>query len=138
MLKNLMKDKHSLLLVVLLVIFIVVDVKIPEAVSNIVDTTVGKAVVVLASLSLFGVNVLAGVFGIVAGYLLIQRSSKQENEKLYMPGETNKTKYLSSVNSFPVTVEEEVIASMLPMASPDISEPEYKPTLNKLHNATKL
>ena len=59
MLKNLMKDKHSLLLVVLLVIFIVVDVKIPEAASNIVDTTVGKAVVVLASLSLFGVNVLA-------------------------------------------------------------------------------
>ena len=98
MLKNLMKDKHSLLLVVLLVIFIVVDVKIPEAASNIVDTTVGKAVVVLASLSLFGVNVLAGVFGIVAGYLLIQRSSKQENEKLYMPGETNKTKYLSSVS----------------------------------------
>jgi hypothetical protein len=42
------------------------------------------------------------------------------------------------MNQFPLTVEEEVIGKMLPRTNPDLQAPDYKPTLNNLHNATKL
>ena len=138
LLKSLPKDKNNLVLVVLLSVFIVMDVKIPNAISKVVDTIVGKSLVILASLSLFGINSLVGVLGLVAGYLLIQRSAQQEDVKMYDAGEENKIKYLHTVNQFPLTVEEDVISKMLPRASPDIIPPEYKPTLNKLHNASNL
>lgn len=138
LLKSLPKDKNNLVLVVLLSLFIVIDVQIPKAISKVVDSVVGKSIVILASLSLFAINSLVGVLGLVAGYLLIQRSALGEDKRMYDSGEENKIKYLHTVNQFPVTVEEEIIGQMLPRASPDIIPPEYKPTLEKLHNASKL
>ena len=42
------------------------------------------------------------------------------------------------MNQFPLTVEEEVIAKMLPMNNQaDYSEPEFKPVLGDPHNANK-
>ena len=42
------------------------------------------------------------------------------------------------MNQFPLTVEEEVIAKMLPMNNQaDYSEPEFKPVLGDTHNANK-
>ena len=42
------------------------------------------------------------------------------------------------MNQFPVTVEEEVIARMLPMNNQvDLSESEFKPVLGDTHNADK-
>ena len=58
LLKSLPKDKNNLVLVILLSLFIVIDVQIPKAISKVVDSIVGKSLVILASLSLFGVNSL--------------------------------------------------------------------------------
>ena len=42
------------------------------------------------------------------------------------------------MNQFPMTVEEEVISKMLPMANQvDLSEAEFKPVLGDTHNADK-
>ena len=42
------------------------------------------------------------------------------------------------MNQFPMTVEEEVIAKMLPMNNQvDLSEAEFKPVLGDTHNADK-
>ena len=102
LLKSLPKDKNNLVLVILLSLFIVIDVQIPKAISKVVDSIVGKSLVILASLSLFGVNSLVGVLGTVAGYLLIQRSAQQEDVRMYDAGEENKIKYLHTQNQFPL------------------------------------
>ena len=50
--KNLQKEPHHSFLALLLVLFIVIDVKIPLDLANVIDTIVGKTVVVLIVFSL--------------------------------------------------------------------------------------
>ena len=86
-------------------------------------------------------NTLLGVIGLVAAYVLIQRSENTtgtQAEKDYLPSEAKKKAVLSAMNQFPMTVEEEVIAKMLPMNNQvDLSQPEFKPVLGDTHNAVK-
>ena len=52
-LKSLIKgNKLTLVLTVLLAVFIVVDVTIPEPVADVVDSIIGKSLVILVSVSL--------------------------------------------------------------------------------------
>ena len=50
--KLLKKDQHYLVLMVLLAVFIVLDIQVPASVSQIVDTIVGKIIVVVIALSM--------------------------------------------------------------------------------------
>jgi|TARA_B100000674_G_C37821950_1_gene906239 hypothetical protein len=140
--KNLLKMMPSnpsyLVLSLLMVVFIVLEVAPPSNVCMLVDTIVGKAVVIMVALSLFSLDMLMGIVGIVAAYVLIMRCSKKEEIRTFSPSEVRKSKHLSVMNQFPQTVEEEIIGKMLPRTNPDLQAPDYKPTLNNLHNATKL
>ena len=139
LLKSLMKDKHHLILSVLLSLFVVLDIKVPTVLAELVDNPIGKIVVVVSALCLLSMNTLAGVIGLVAAFVLIQRSEEQTGtagEQNYLPSELKKSVQLSAMNQFPVTVEEEVISNMLPMTNRvDTTAPEYKPVLDDLHNA---
>lgn len=140
--KNLLKMMPSspsyLVLSLLMVVFIVVDIAPPSNICMLIDTIVGKAVVIMIALSLFSLDMLLGVVGIVAAYVLIMRCSKKEEVRTFSPSEVKKSKQLSVMNQFPMTVEEEIIGKMIPRANPDLQAPDYKPTLQNLHNATKL
>ena len=139
LLKSLMKDKHHLILSVLLSLFVVLDIKVPTVLAELVDNPIGKIVVVVSALCLLSMNKLAGVIGLVAAFVLIQRSEEQTGtagEQNYLPSELKKSVQLSAMNQFPVTVEEEVISNMLPMTNRvDTTAPEYKPVLDDLHDA---
>ena len=74
-LKSLMKDKHHLVLTVLLTIFILFDIKIPLVFAELVDNPLGKILVAALSLSLLSMNTVAGVVGLVAAFVLFQRAS---------------------------------------------------------------
>ena len=106
-----------------------------------IDNPIGKISVAALSLCLLSMNTLLGVIGLVAAYVLIQRSANTtgtQAEKDYLPSEAKKKAVLSAMNQFPVTVEEEVIAKMLPMNNQvDLSESEFKPVLGDTHNADK-
>jgi len=136
--KMLPKNPAYLVLSLLMAVFIVMDISPPNNICMLVDTMVGKAVVIMVALSLFSLDMLMGAVGIVAAYILIMRCSKKEEVRTFSPSEVKKTKQLSVMNQFPLTVEEEVIGKMLPRTNPDLQSPDYKPTLNNLHNATKL
>lgn len=127
-----------LVLSLLMVVFIVMEVTPPSNICMLVDTIVGKAVVIMVALGLFSLDTLMGIVGIVAAYIFIMRCSKKEEVRTFSPSEMKKSKHLSAMNQFPMTVEEEVIDKMLPRTNPDLQSPDYKPTLNNLHNATKL
>ena len=136
--KMLPKNPAYLVLSLLMAVFIVMDISPPNNICMLVDTMMGKAVVIMVALSLFSLDMLMGSVGIVAAYILIMRCSKKEEVRTFSPSEVKKTKQLSVMNQFPLTVEEEVIGKMLPRTNPDLQSPDYKPTLNNLHNATKL
>ena len=141
MFKSVMKSNHHLVLTILLCVFIVFDIQVPNALANMVDNPIGKVVVAALALCLLSMNTLLGVIGLVAAYVLIQRSADTtgtQAQKDYLPSEAKKNAVMNSMNQFPMTVEEEVIAKMLPMNNQvDLSQPEFKPVLGDTHNADK-
>ena len=138
-LNSLMKDKHHLVLTLLLSVFILFDIKVPLVLAELVDNPIGKIVVAVLSLCLLSLNALAGVVGLIAAYVLIQRSGDTTGTiatQNYLPTEEQKSSHLSAMNQFPITVEEEVISKMLPTTNVrDTFPAEFKPVLDDNHEA---
>jgi len=140
LLKIMKKDTHHYVLAVLLIIFIVSDVRIPGVVGELVDTALGKIVVVMVALSLFGAHPVVGAIGLVAAYQLVMRSQGHQSAALYIPSEIKKSRTLSAINKFPVTIEEEVISKQIPYVFKNTSQGNdpYKGVQDKLYGAAKL
>ena len=138
--KIMKKDTHHYVLAALLIIFIVSDVKVPGVIGELVDTIVGKIVVVMVALSLFGAHPVVGAIGLVAAYQLIMRSQGLHASSVYIPSEAKKSRVLSAVNQFPTTVEEEIIANQIPYVFKKTAAGNvpYKGIQNKLHGAAKI
>ena len=140
--KLLKKDQHYLVLMVLLAIFIIFDIQIPGPIAEIVNTVVGKVIVVVIALSFCATKQpILSALALVAAYELINRSSSITigPVRQYLPTEVKKSRQLSAMNQFPVTVEEEVIAEMIPQeAEPILTRASYIPRQDKLHDAAKL
>ena len=138
--KVMKKDSHHYVLATLLIIFIVSDVRIPSVVGEMVDNVLGKIVVVMVALSLFGAHPVVGSIALVAAYQLIVRSEGHSALALYMPSEQKKTRALNAMNQFPVTIEEEVIAKQIPYVFKKhaAGNSPYKGVQDKLHGAAKL
>jgi len=136
-----MKNNHYLVLTILLSVFIVFDIQVPQALADMIDNPIGKIAIAILSLCLLSINTLLGVIGLVASYVLIQRSSDTTGTQAvrdYLPSEAKKKSVLNAMNQFPLTIEEEVISKMLPMNNQvDFSDPEFKPVLGDTHNADK-
>jgi hypothetical protein len=138
-LKSLTRDKHSLILSLLLSCFVICDIEVPLVLAELIDNPIGKIGVAVLALCLLSKNTLAGVVGIVAAYVLIQRSEGKTGsygERNFLPSENKKLSHLNSMNQFPSTLEEDVINTMLPMnRNIDLSLPEFKPVLEDNHDA---
>jgi len=138
-LKSLTRDKHSLILSLLLSCFVICDIEVPLVLAELIDNPIGKIGVAVLALCLLSKNTLVGVVGIVAAYVLIQRSEGKTGsygERNFLPSENKKFSHLNSMNQFPSTLEEDVINTMLPMnRSIDLSPPEFKPVLEDNHDA---
>ena len=136
-------DKRHYVLAVVLAIFIVMDIKIPSNVASLVDTIVGKTLVIMAGLSLMVVNPLVGILGAIAAYELIRRSSSSSNlfgsVSEFLPSEETKNHEMQVYQNNNITVEEEIIANMLPRTAADaLDNAKYKPIQDKLHAAAKI
>ena len=142
LLKKLTREKHHSLLALLLVVFIVFDIQIPHQIANLIDTIVGKTVVILFLFSLLTYNKFVGVLAIIAGYLLVMRSMETTGNK-YLPYLENEKSKFSKMKNFNVkhkrTVEEEVINNMLPRVANEHTEgSDFKPIQGNLYDAEKL
>jgi len=140
LLKIMKKDSHHYVLAALLIIFIVSDVSVPDAIGELVNNVVGKIVVIMIALSLFAAHPVVGAIGLVAAYQLIKRSERYTSIANFIPSERKKSKVLCALNQFPVTVEEEVIAKQIPYvfkmhAAGNIP---YKGVQDRLHGAAKI
>ena len=138
--KIMKKDTHHYVLAVLLIIFIVSDVQVPGIIGELVDTILGKIVVVMIALSLFAAHPVVGAIGLVAAYQLIMRSQGLQAASLYIPSEIQKSRVLTAMNQFPVTIEEEVISKQIPYVFKRNAQGNtpYKGVQDRLHGAAKI
>jgi hypothetical protein len=130
MMNQLMRDsfktchKHEMLLTVLLVLYIILNVPTPDVIASYVDTPLGNIVVVLIALSFFThSHPVVGVLGLFAAYVLIRRSSSSSAIEAYIansPSEQRKSEELSALNQFSVTLEEQIVAVMAPLADTEV------------------
>ena len=74
---KMMKGKqHHYLLALLLAVFIVFDVDIPDGAKMAIDSLPGKIVLAVVAILLVYIHPLVGAVGIVALYLLMKRSER--------------------------------------------------------------
>ena len=141
-LNTLKKERVEYTLIALLVAFILFEVDVPAFISNLVDSLMGRVVVMTAAVALLLVHPVLGAVALVAAYMLVHRSEKKTGNyqvRKFTPSEYNKTRHLTAFNQFPVTLEEEMVHKMVPYVNEGISAPAtYSPTQDKLHDAAKL
>ena len=149
--KNLLKipkkHMHFYLLSLVMILFIVFPVEIPSELGGIIDSMVGKVIIVVLVLNLFMAHPVVGAIGAVAAYELIKRSVGMAGVgstmmKQFIPSEEKRTSSLNTFNQFPVTVEEMVIKSKVPytfnMSIGNLESASYKPVLGDTHEAENI
>lgn len=142
LLKSLLREKHHSILAVLMALFIILDVKIPFQMANLIDTIVGKTVIIILIFALLTFNKFVGVLAIVAGYMLVMRSMNMTGNKnmKYLDNENTKYHKMQNLNvKHNRSVEEDVIDNMLPrVANENVLSSDFKPIQGNLHDAEKL
>jgi hypothetical protein len=145
-LKDLMKKEHigELALVILFIIYLILGLKTPELIANLVDNIVGKIIIVLIVLYLFmNSNPILAVLAAFVAFDLIRRSGQTtgiDALQKYAPTEEKKMSQFSAFNQFPYTLEQEVVAKMAPIvrSGSSLTSPSFKPVLDDLHNASSI
>ena len=139
------KPEH-LLFVLLLAVFIILDVPVPDAVGKLVDTTLGNLIVVIIALAVaLHHNMVVGLVGVIAAYELIRRSNKSGipvSVRRFVPSEKNKMQEFERLNQNidlnKESLEEKIISENAPIPTQNFSAPSYSAVLDKTHNAVEL
>lgn len=134
-------QKSHLVLIFLFIIFLLFDVKVPNVVASLVDTTLGNVVVIGSALSLFySKNNVLAVIGLVVAYELIRKSAGVYGLMNYVPTQEKKDRIMNSFNENikHSTLEEEMVSNILPMVSGSVPDANYEPVLDHQHNATSV
>jgi hypothetical protein len=139
------KDKMAeLILAILFIIYLIMGYKTPEPIANIVDTLVGKIVIIIVVIYMFmKTNPILAVLALFVGFDLIRRSSYAtgiDALQKFAPTEEKKTSQFTAYNQFPYTLEQEVVKKMAPIvqSGSSLTKPSYKPILENLYDAAPL
>ena len=137
------RNMSQLILAILFIIYLVMGLKMPDPVANMIDSSAGKIVVALIALLLFGYsNPILGVLGILVAYQLIKSSSERTGmaalEKYY-PTEEKKWSPFTATHQFPYTLEQEVVKEMASQKFNDnFVKAPYRPMLDDTHDASLI
>ena len=138
------ENMSQLALAILFIVYLIMGYKTPEPVANVVDTLVGKIVILITVVALFmHANPILAVLSLFVAFDLIRRSSAAtgiDALKKYLPTEEKKSSQFTAFNQFPYTLEQEVVKKMAPIvqSGSSLSKPSYKPLLENLHDASTI
>ena len=138
------ENMSQLALAILFIIYLIMGYKTPEPVANVVDTLVGKIVILITVVALFmHANPILAVLSLFVAFDLMRRSSEEtgiDALKKYLPTEEKKSSQFTAFNQFPYTLEQEVVKKMAPIvqSGSSLSKPSYKPLLENLHDASAI
>ena len=126
-------------LTLLFVIYLILGLNTPKPIAQIIDTLVGKIVVILLAIYLFiYTNPILGVIGFFVAYDLIRRSSVATGNfgiDNYLPTEKTKQAKMSSYNQYPYTLEQEMVKKMVPVVNKDMTTASYVPITDDVYDA---
>lgn len=113
------RNQSELVWVVLLVLYILFDIKTPAGLADFVDSNTGMLVLLfLAGMGFYYFTPLVGVLLLIALYELLQRSTRQTGSsalKRFVPSEFKKNNQMRAMNNGEPTLEEEVVNNMVPL-----------------------
>ena len=135
---NFPKLNFENVVLVLLVVFIVGNFSVPVDVSEFVNTLPGSTALLLAVVALLYYKPVVGVIALIAAFELLRRSGGFKTDTDFIPSEEKKSEEFDAMNEFPLTLEEEVVANMVPMSSENLQPPSYQPLLEDLHDSSQL
>lgn len=145
-LTDLFKKQHmgELVLVILFIVYLILGLKTPEPIANIIDTLVGKIIIIIIVIYLFmNAHPILAVLALFVAFDLIRRSSAAtgiDALKKYAPSEEKKASQFTAFNQFPYTLEQEVVAKMAPIVNSgsSLTQASYKPLLDNLYDASPI
>ena len=137
------KHMPEQLLSVLFAIYLVMGYKMPECIAVMIDSTIGKIIVVLVSLMLFAYsNPVLGVLSLLVAYQLIRSSSVKTGMaglEEYYPTEEKKWSPFTPAHQFPYTLEQEMVKKMTTQTfNTEYVKAPYRPTMDETHDASYL
>ena len=132
---ELLKKEHmgELMLVILMIIYLVLGLRTPDMIANMVDSIIGKVVIIVAVIFLFiHANPILAVVAALVAFDLMRRSSATTGLgalQAYAPSEEKKMSQFTAFNQFPYTLEQEVVAKMAPIvrSGSSLTPASYKP-----------
>ena len=137
------KNMPELVLLSLFVLYLVMGYQMPEQVATIVDSTIGKIVVVLVALMLFSHSKpILGILALLVAYQLIKSASVKTGMaglEEYYPTESKKWTPFTPTNQFAYTLEQEVVKKMASQKfNTEYVKAPFRPILDDTHDASPL
>lgn len=143
--KDLFAKKHmpELVLSGLLALYLVMGYQVPESIASMIDSTIGKIIVVSVALMLFAYsNPVLGILALLVAYQLIKGAGVRTGMaglEEYYPTEAKKWSPFNKENQFPYTLEEEVVKTMTTQKfNTEYVKAPFRPTLEDTHDASPL
>lgn len=143
---ELLKKEHmgELVLVILMIIYLILGLRTPDIIANLIDNLIGKVIIILIVVYLFiNANPILAVLSALVAFDLMRRSTETTGLgalQKYAPTEEKKMSQFTAFNQFPYTLEQEVVAKMAPIvhSGSSLTSASYKPLLDNLHDASPL
>lgn len=137
------EHRGEFILVVLIILYLILGLKTPQLIANLIDNIVGKVVIILIVIYLFiHANPILAVLTALAAFYLMRNSSTFGISSLqqYAPSEQKKMSQFSVFNQFPYTLEQEIVSKMAPIvrSGSSLTKASYKPLLDNLYDAASL
>ena len=137
------KNMPQLVLAVLFALYLIMGYHMPEGVATMVDSTMGKIIVVVVALMLFAYsNPVLGVLALLVAYHLVKSASVKTGMaglEEYYPTEAKKWSPFTPAHQFPYTLEQEVVKNMTTQKfNTEYVKAPFRPTLDDTHDAAPL
>ena len=141
--KTMKNEQTEYLLIVLFILFVVIDVDVPHSIATVVDTLLGRIVLIGLGVALCLHHPVLGVVSLIVIYELIHRSERSigtYQDRLFIPSEKKKTEDIQTMNvkTFEGTLEEEMVKKVNQGSTSFYGTATYKPIQEKLYDAKQL
>lgn len=135
------KNILQAILTILFVFYLITDKKLPVPIANLVDTPLGKVIVVMLSLSLFAyTNPLLSILGVCVAYFIINSATMQTGTyglEEYTPTENKKWSSFEPRQNHTYTLEEEIVKERASQRfNTSFVKTPWRPLLDNTHNAS--
>jgi len=127
----------------LFLVYLIAGLKLPDNVANVLDSTVGKIVIVVVALMLFAYsNPILGVLALLVAYQMIKGASIKTGMaglEAYYPTEQKKWSPFTPTHQYPYTLEQEVVKNMTTQKfNASYVKAPFKPVIEDTYDAAPI